>query len=54
MVSIPNAALVEVLAGAPSELWREPVKVVRGMMAAPDRPGHGMEFSADAIKRYAE
>jgi L-alanine-DL-glutamate epimerase-like enolase superfamily enzyme len=54
MVSIPNAALVEVLAGAPSELWREPVEVVRGMMAAPNRPGHGMEFSADAIKRYAE
>lgn len=54
LVSIPNGALVEVLAGSPEDLWRDPVEIVDGMMAPPDRPGHGMEFSADAIKRYTE
>ena len=54
LVSIPNAALVEVLAGAPSELWKEPVQITNGMMAAPTRPGHGMEFSDYALKRFAE
>ena len=54
LVSIPNGALVEVLAGSPEDLWQDPVEIVDGMMAPPDRPGHGMEFSADAIKRYTE
>jgi L-alanine-DL-glutamate epimerase-like enolase superfamily enzyme len=54
LVSIPNGALVEFLAGSPDDLWRDPVEIVDGMMAPPDRPGHGMEFSADAIKRYTE
>jgi L-alanine-DL-glutamate epimerase-like enolase superfamily enzyme len=52
LVSIPNAALVEVLAGSPDDLWEHPPTIVDGHMAAPDRPGHGMNFSADAVKRY--
>ncbi len=54
LASIPNGALVEFLAGSPEDLWRDPPKIVEGMMAPPDRPGHGMEFSPEAIKRYAE
>jgi L-alanine-DL-glutamate epimerase-like enolase superfamily enzyme len=52
LVSIPNAALVEVLAGAPDNLWEYGPEIVDGHMAPPDRPGHGMEFSADALKSY--
>jgi D-galactarolactone cycloisomerase len=52
LVAIPNAALVEFLAGSPDDLWVDPPQIVDGMMAPPDRPGHGMEFSADALKRY--
>ena len=54
LVSIPNGALVEVLAGSPDELWREPVEIRNGMMAAPTRPGHGMEFSEYALKHFTE
>ena len=54
LVSIPTGALVEFLAGSPDDLWVDPPKIVDGMMAPPDRPGHGMEFSAEAIKRYTE
>jgi L-alanine-DL-glutamate epimerase-like enolase superfamily enzyme len=49
----PNAALVEVLAGSPEDLWRDPVEIVDGTLALPDRPGHGVGFSKDAVKRYA-
>jgi L-alanine-DL-glutamate epimerase-like enolase superfamily enzyme len=53
LAAIPNAALVEVLAGSPEDLWRDPVEIVDGTLALPDRPGHGVEFSKDAVKRYA-
>tara|TARA_R110002110_G_scaffold415612_1_gene651467 strand:+ start:19956 stop:21035 length:1080 start_codon:yes stop_codon:yes gene_type:complete len=52
LVSIPNAALVEVLAGSPDDLWEHPPTIVDGHMAPPDRPGHGMNFSDEAMKRY--
>ncbi|NKB49982.1 MAG: hypothetical protein GKS02_11560 [Alphaproteobacteria bacterium] len=54
LVSIPNAALVEFLAGSPDDLWADPPQIIDGLMAPPDRPGHGMGFSTDAIKRYTE
>ncbi|NNE83001.1 MAG: mandelate racemase/muconate lactonizing enzyme family protein [Alphaproteobacteria bacterium] len=54
LVAIPNAALVEFLAGSPDDLWVDPPQIVDGMMAPPDRPGHGMEFSAEAVKGYTE
>ncbi|MBM3558652.1 MAG: mandelate racemase/muconate lactonizing enzyme family protein [Alphaproteobacteria bacterium] len=52
LVAIPNGSLVEVLAGSPEDLWEDMPKIVDGHMAPPDRPGHGMEFSAGAVKRY--
>ena len=54
LVSIPNASLVEVLAGSPEGLWRDPVEIENGRLAPPKGPGHGMEFSAEALKKYAE
>jgi len=47
LVSIPNAALVEVLAGSPSNLWREPVEIVGGHMTPPNRP----QISQSATQR---
>ncbi|MBS27908.1 MAG: hypothetical protein CL566_03150 [Alphaproteobacteria bacterium] len=52
LAAIPNAALVEVLAGAPDDLWEHPPEIVDGHMAPPDRPGHGMTFTAEALKNY--
>lgn len=52
LASIPNGTLVEVLAGSPANLWRDPVEIVNGRLHAPNRPGHGMEFSKEALKKY--
>ena len=52
VASIPNGSLVEWIAGWPAELWRDPPRIVDGHMIPPSRPGHGVEFSADAIKRF--
>lgn len=53
LVSIPNGAIVEWLSGFdPAGLWRDPFHVVDGMMSAPLRPGHGMEFHPEIVKRY--
>ncbi len=52
LAAIPNGALVEVLAGSPDNLWEHPVEIVDGHLLPPDRPGHGMAFSAEAIRDY--
>lgn len=52
LAAIPNGSLVEVLAGSPANLWRDPVVVADGHMTPPDRPGHGIAFSKEAVKRY--
>ena len=54
LVSIPNGAIVEWLAGSPPDLWKEPYHVVDGTMSPPDRPGHGMEFNPEIVKRYTD
>jgi L-alanine-DL-glutamate epimerase-like enolase superfamily enzyme len=53
LASIPNTALVEVLAGSPDDLWVHPVDIQNGALTVPNRPGHGVEFSKDALKKYA-
>jgi L-alanine-DL-glutamate epimerase-like enolase superfamily enzyme len=52
MAAIPNRALVEWPSGQPAELWRDPIELVDGAVPLPTRPGHGMEFSDEAVKRY--
>lgn len=52
LAAIPNAGLLEWSMGAEPEIWVEAPVVVDGHLAPPDRPGHGMEFSSEALKRY--
>ena len=52
LASIPNPALVEVLAGSPRDLFESPVEIVDGALALPTSPGHGVCFTAEAAKRY--
>lgn len=52
LASIPNGTLVESLAGSPTNLWEIPVEIVDGHMTPPNRPGHGMAFSKEAVKKY--
>lgn len=52
MAAIPNGSLVEVLAGSPVGLWRDPLEISNGHLPLPKGPGHGMEFSKEAIKKY--
>ena len=52
MACIPNALLVEWIATRPADLWREDPQVVDGSICAPDRPGHGMEFSEEGLRKY--
>lgn len=52
LAAIPNVGLMEWPSGQPDDLWRDPIEVVDGTVAVPDRPGHGLEFQPDAIKRF--
>jgi L-alanine-DL-glutamate epimerase-like enolase superfamily enzyme len=50
--SIPNVLLLEWSIGRPTGLWRDDPQVVDGAITVPDRPGHGMEFTKTAIRKY--
>ncbi len=52
MASIPNALLLEWSISRPNDLWREDPQVVDGAISVPNRPGHGMEFSEKALRKY--
>ena len=52
LAAIPNGSLVEVLAGSPRDLLRDPVDIVDGMIVLSDRPGHGVAFNPEVITRY--
>jgi L-alanine-DL-glutamate epimerase-like enolase superfamily enzyme len=54
LAAIPNASLVEVLAGSPDNLWEVGPEIVDGHMSPPDQHGHGMTFSAEAVRDYTE
>jgi L-alanine-DL-glutamate epimerase-like enolase superfamily enzyme len=53
LASIPNASFIEWLAGWSPELFADPPRIVAGTLSAPTRPGHGVAFNSDALKRYA-
>jgi D-arabinonate dehydratase len=44
--SIPNGHVVEYLDFL-DDLWLEPVLPEGGMLRAPERPGHGLEFKPE-------
>jgi mandelate racemase len=51
MAATPTAHWLEYVDWADAIL-QEPLKVIDGAVTPPDRPGHGMTWDADAVKRY--
>ena len=51
MASIPNGLIIEDM-GLLEDIWVEPVTSVKGMIAAPERPGHGLKIKPDFIEEY--
>ena len=51
LASIPNGAWIEQM-GLLDDLWVEPVPVVDGMIAAPERPGHGLAFKPEVLRDF--
>src|SRR5213593_359382 len=50
--ALPNAFLVEYMNWAPADLFVELPKCENGWFRVPDRPGHGMALTPDAVKKY--
>ena len=48
----PCGYMVEYLEHAPDDLWSEAFAIDDGFMHVPQVPGHGVDFSDDAKKRY--
>jgi L-alanine-DL-glutamate epimerase-like enolase superfamily enzyme len=51
LASIPNALLLE-WSITRTRVWREELAVDNGYLRVPTRPGHGMEFSEEALAKY--
>jgi L-alanine-DL-glutamate epimerase-like enolase superfamily enzyme len=51
MAAIPNALLLE-WSITRTPVWQEEPVLEDGFIRVPNRPGHGMEFSAEALARY--
>ena len=49
--SIANPSWLEAM-GWYDHLWVEPVPIENGMMAPPDRPGHGMDFKPELFSAH--
>ena len=52
MAAIPNALLLEWPITRQTDLWRDDPQVMTGSVCVPNRPGHGMEFSKEALRKY--
>ena len=50
--ALPNGFLVEYMDWAPADLFVELPKCEGGEFRIPERPGHGMALTPDAIKKY--
>jgi L-alanine-DL-glutamate epimerase-like enolase superfamily enzyme len=51
LASIPNGLWIEQM-GLLDDLWVEPVPVKNGMIAAPERPGHGLAFKPEVLRDF--
>ena len=49
LASIPNGIWIEDM-GLSEDLFVDPVKVVKGMITAPERPGHGLAFKSEILR----
>jgi mandelate racemase len=50
--ALPNAFLVEYMNWAPADLFVELPTCEGGWFRVPERPGHGLALTPDAIKKY--
>ena len=50
LASIPNGIWIEDM-GLSEDLFVDPVPIVNGMITAPERPGHGLAFKPEILKR---
>ena len=53
MAATPNAFWIEFFDWAPADLFAEVAEVRNGAIAPPERPGFGVAFTPDALRRYA-
>jgi len=51
LASIPNASWIENM-GLLDDVWVEPVAIKNGMIAVPERPGHGLAFKPEVLKDF--
>ena len=51
LASIPNGLVLEDM-GLLDDLWVEWAKPVRGMVTAPETPGHGLRIRPDFLREY--
>jgi L-alanine-DL-glutamate epimerase-like enolase superfamily enzyme len=51
LASIPNGLWIENM-GLLDDLWVEPVPVVKGIITAPERPGHGLAFKPEVLRDF--
>ena len=51
MASIPNGLIIEDM-GLLEDIWAKAPKTVKGMIAAPETPGHGLQIKPDFIKEF--
>ena len=52
LASIPNGLWIEDM-GLADDLFVDPVPVVKGMIAVPERPGHGLAFKPEILRDCA-
>jgi len=50
--ALPNAFLVEYMNWAPDDLFVDLPKCENGWFRVPERPGHGLVLTSDALKKY--
>jgi len=50
--ALPNAFLVEYMNWAPADLFVDLPKCEKGWFRVPERPGHGLALTPDALKKY--
>jgi L-alanine-DL-glutamate epimerase-like enolase superfamily enzyme len=51
MASIPNGLIIEDM-GLLEDIWVDPPKPVNGVIAAPEKTGHGLQIKPDFVKEF--
>ena len=52
LAATPSGYMVEYVELLPPDVLTQDFPVVDGCMEVPDAPGHGVEFTEEAIRRY--